>query len=123
MVKTDIERPLTEILKALFNITFELTNNSSDHIRDDCNKLGTLVRSMLCTLYPFNHENPNEIFTHIANILLNLPSDAIMMLVPQVDSDEKLEIQLPKCLHHQIYQVFLHKYSYYVHYFILYDLL
>ena len=102
-----MERYLTEVLKALFNITFELPNVTSDSIHADCKRLANLARLTLCTLYPFDHENPNEIFTHITNILLNLPKDAIALLVPEVvdGNANDVKIKFLDTKHPEIYQV------------------
>lgn len=105
-MKADVERSLAEVLKALFNITFELSNVSSEHVQNDYKRLASLSRKMLCQLHPFDHLGQNEIFTHIVNVFLNFPKDALTLLVPPIGTEGNENPNFPQSKYPTTFQVY-----------------
>lgn len=93
---------ICEVLKALFNITLELSNSTSASIVDDCLHLVCILQDMLVSFYPFNSDEKDDLLTHIAHMMVNMPKTALDGLV--VNSNEDKEEQF--CGHPVTYENF-----------------
>lgn len=103
---------LCEVLKALFNITLELSNVSSEKLISDFSELVLQLQFMLTR---YNSEECDDVVTHICHLLVNLPKEALQMLCSEVNKKKHgakdvavaAEVETTEKFGHQlVFQVF-----------------
>ena len=77
---------VSEILKALFNISMSLTESAIIEETDIyiCRRIVAILRYLLTKCSPLP-KKPENLLTHIINMFVNIPKDSIDVLTPKVE--------------------------------------
>jgi len=80
------ENIMGEILKALFNVTLELTHTASDDLSESVSTLVIVLREMLLK---YSLSCYDELLTHIAHMFVNIPKERMLTLITKTEIENQ----------------------------------